>query len=186
MTDLSSFSPEETEMLVKMPYKAGLWVSYADDEEGDTDDEKEIEALEKTIEKVMELHAGNALIQQVMGQTLARKSEWGGWEDGVFQVPAQAGQLAGIIRSKAGADALKSYRAAIMEIAAAVARASGEFNSFDEGEQEKPGFFAGLVGKVVDGFSSLSPDDEGHPMNVSAAEDAALAELSQAFKIDDE
>lgn len=46
MAQLSSFSGEQAERLIALPYKIGLWISFADDEAGEGDDKKELEALE--------------------------------------------------------------------------------------------------------------------------------------------
>ena len=39
MTILSHYSPEEIEQIVSLPYRAGMNVSYAEDEDGERDEE---------------------------------------------------------------------------------------------------------------------------------------------------
>lgn len=179
MTALSIFTDEEQELIISLPYRAGLWVSYAEDEDGEEDDEKEMAALESALTEIAGLHADNEFMRDVMQATLARKDQWPSWSQGVFQTPNLAQQAIAILKQKATAGDAKNYRATVMEIATAVAQAYGEF-----GEEEEPdsGFFGGVMARIAGGFSGLSHDDEGHPMNVSAAEDSAISRLSAALK----
>ena len=52
MSALSNFSEDEIELLASVPYKAGAWISHADDEEGEDDDERELKALESIIKEI--------------------------------------------------------------------------------------------------------------------------------------
>ena len=55
MTTLSDFSASELELLVSLPYKVGVYVSHADDEDGEVDDEREMAALESCIKAIASL-----------------------------------------------------------------------------------------------------------------------------------
>lgn len=181
MTHISEFSAEEVECLISLPYKVGLYISYADDEHDEDDDDKEKDALEASIKAVAGLYEEKPFIQSVAEQTLALKSEWPRWATGAFQVEAEAQKAVSLLSSKASKDELKAYRTMLVEIATTVAQAHGEFNSFDA-EEQKSGFGA-LVGKIVSGFSGIDKDDDNHPMNVSAAEDSAIETLKQALRV---
>ncbi len=181
MTHLSSFSAEESELLVSLPYKVGMWMSYADDEDGERDDEKEMAALEHCIKAIAGLYEDQPFVKEVAAQTLRLRSEWARWETQAFHVPAEAEKAVSLLKSKATSDELKNYGSALIEVATIVAQAYGEFSSFDEAEPESTGFGA-LVGKIVSGFSELSKDDDDHPMNISASEDSAIAQLAQILK----
>jgi hypothetical protein len=171
---LSSFTPEDAEILVSLPYKVGVWVSHADDEEGDADDERENKALESCIRAIAKLHEDKPLIAEIMAETLRRRAGWSAWYEGSFHVLHDIPKAVAAMRSKATSADFKNYRGALMEIAAAVARAYGEFGHFDEAQTE--GFFS----KIAKGFKSH--DNADHPMNVSAAEDSALSRLAAALR----
>lgn len=181
MTHISAFSAEEIELLMSLPYKVGMWLSYADDEDGESDDEQEQKALHHCLKAIADLYEEGSLVKDVLKQTLSMKSEWPRWATQAFHVPSEAEKAVSLLQSKVTEDEMKAYAAALIEIATTVAAAYGEFSSFDEEEPEKTGFGA-LVGKIVSGFSDLSKDDENHPMNISAAEDSAIAELTSILK----
>ena len=182
MTDLSQFSATEFELLVSLPYRAGIFVSYADDIDGDSDDENEMAMLVAALNAIGVLHAGNPFLSKLFKETLRLKSEWPLWQTKAFNISGDAQMAISLLKSKGGETLAKQYRGALMEIATTVAQAYGEFGQFDDVAKD-PGLFGGLVAKVVSGFSSLSTEDKNHPMNVSASEESALSELSAALKV---
>ncbi len=185
MTLLSSFSLSEAELLVSLPYKVGVWVSHADDEEGERDDALEMKALETCIKAIAKLHEDQPFIKDVSRETLRQKDLWPEWTDQSFNALRDGEQAMALLAGKASQDDRKNYKAVILEIATTVAQAFGEFGSFDDGDDEGS-LFGGIVGKIVGGFSSLSQSDAGHPMNISPAEDSAISRLAQALGTDDE
>ncbi|MEZ5814095.1 MAG: hypothetical protein R3E13_05145 [Alphaproteobacteria bacterium] len=180
MTSLSDFAASERELLLSLPYKVGVFVSHADDVDGEHDDEKEMGALEACIKAIARLHEDKPLSAEIMRGCLSEKAQWPRWAAQSFNTPEAAREAAILLEARASESEFKNYRGALMEIATTVAQAYGEFDAFDEGESGG-GFFGGLVSKIAGGFSALSADDVNHPMNVSAAEDGALAELRAAL-----
>lgn len=175
MTDLSVFSMAESELLVSLPYKVGVWVGYAEDEEGEADDERESKALQACIKEIASLHDDVPFIKALVAQTLRLRSEWPRWQTQSFHVTDDAAKAMSLLKSKATAAELKAYRAMLMEIATSVAQAHGEFGQWDEADE---GFFARIAGKL----KSLSQDSDDHPMNISAAEETAISELAAVLK----
>ena len=183
MTQLSDFSAEEAELLVSLPYKVGVFISHADDVDGERDDQREIKALESCIRAVGRLHEDKPFTSEVAKAALEQKDKWPSWIDASFHAPEEARKAVAVLRGKAPEQVRKNYRAFLMEVASTVAQAHGEFSSFDE-EQPEGGLFGGLVGRIAGSFKGLSEDDAGHPMNVSAAEDTAISLLAKALKDD--
>lgn len=180
MTSLSMFSEDEQNIIVSLPYKAGIYVSHAEDENGEIDDEKEMRALEYCLKSIAKLHEDKPFIKEVARQTLSRKDDWPLWIDDSFHVVNEANQITEVLLEKLGKQGFKQYRAMVMQVAGAVARAYGEFGDWDD--EEDVGFFKNVINTVVDGFSAMSQDDKDNPMNVSPAEDSALANLSKALR----
>jgi hypothetical protein len=170
MTSLSKFSADEVELICSLPYKVGMWISYADDTDGEVDDEKEAKVLSGCLKQFAKLHADKPFLAEVMKESLRREDKWADWADQSFHVLNDIKKAVPLLRGKASTDEIKLLKRALMEIGSAVASAFGEFGAFDE---EAEGMFAKIIGK----FSGLGHDDSGHPMNVSAAEDSALENL---------
>jgi len=180
MASLSGFSASELELLISLPYKVGVFVSHADDADGEIDDDKEMAALEACIKAIARLHDDKPLTADIMRQSLSMKTEWPRWAAQSFHVPDEARQAVVLLQGHASETEVKNYCAALVEVATTVAQAYGEFGEFDD-EDTSGGIFGGLVSKISGTLSSLSADDANHPMNVSAAEDNALAQLKSAL-----
>lgn len=182
MTGISIFSGEQIVLLASLPYRIGVWISDTDDEDGETDDRREMKALAVCIKMAAKQYDGPGIVDDILRETLAREKLWSGWAEGAFDVLPDCKKAVALLQDKSGLQEAKNYRAAMMEIAVTVAQAYGEFSSFDEIPEDE-GILGKIVGKVVGGFSNLSKDDANHPMNVSAAEDSAISQLSAALKV---
>ncbi|GJL85114.1 MAG: hypothetical protein DHS20C02_08890 [Micavibrio sp.] len=184
MSELSIFSDEEITLLTSLPYKVGVWISHADDEEGEADDEREMKSLSACLKAVAKEYDGPGLVDDIARETLKREPFWMEWTDQSYNILPDCEQALVLLKEKAGLQDAKNYKSALLEIAATVAQAYGEFNGFDEVPEEE-GFFGSIVNKVVGGFSGMSKDDANHPMNISPSEDSAISQLAAALKIDE-
>ena len=183
MTRLSQLPETELQKIVALPYKAGLWISHADDVEGEADDLSEMKALERGIPELASLHKNSLLVNDVASAIMERKEQWTEWEEECFYIVKQAPEVIDFIANEFGVDEAKQYRAFTMELGKLVAQAHGEFSAFDEFKEEKESFFSSMINKIVGGISELSKDDAGHPANMSPAENSALSQLSKALSV---
>lgn len=180
MTTLADFSASELELIASLPYKVGVYVSHADDEGGEEDDEREMDALESCMKAIASLHEDKPFTSEAIRQTMVMRSEWPRWAAQSFNVPEEAAQAKVLLAGRANEQETKNYCIALMEIATTVAQAYGEFGEFED--HEKTGLFGSIVGNITKKLSGLSEDDANHPMNVSAAEDNAITALRAALK----
>lgn len=180
MAHISEFSGEEAARLIALPFMVGMYISHADDEEGEGDDKKEIAALKSCIKAVADTYEDGSFIRSVVEQTMQSRDQWSDWNARAFHAPSEAQQAIVTLKATVPEPDLKAYRALLIEIATTVAQAHGEFSSFDEDDAQSG--FGALVGKIVSGFSSKDKDDAGHPMNISASEDSAIETLKDALR----
>ncbi len=179
MTQLSCFSDEDIKTIISLPYRVGINVSYADDEDGERDDEAEMRALEACISEVAKLQEGEGLVKEVATKVLDSKDDWDSWSQGVFNIEPLCEKAVLALKTHASDDEIRSYIKMIVEIATTVAQAYGEFG--EEIEPDK-GFFAKAANKIASRFAGLSGDDANHPMNVSASESDAISSIIAALK----
>ena len=179
MTQLSDFSAEDAELIASLPYRVGIHVSYADDEEGEQDDEREMHALQASIAEVVKLQEGCLLTKEIAEEILSSKGRWEAWSEGVFNIEPLCEKAVLVLKTKADAGEVKAYIKITLEIAASVARAYGEFN---EGPEPEKGFFGKAMSNIIGGFANMSESDANHPMNISAAEDSAISRIAGALK----
>lgn len=178
MTQISDFSPEDYDAIISLPYRAGLNISYAEDEEGEKDDQLEMRALEASIREMAKMHDNAPLVQAIAAETLAQRDKWSSWEGGVFNIEPACKTAIAALEKYANKDEVKAYRKMIIEITTSVAQAYGEFGIVEE---QPEGFFANVMQKIAGGISAGG--DAHHPMNVSAAEDSAIQRIKNALAI---
>ncbi|MDH5723299.1 MAG: hypothetical protein OEY94_08280 [Alphaproteobacteria bacterium] len=177
MTQISDFSPEDYEAIISLPYRAGLSISYAEDEEGERDDQLEMRALEASIRETAKMHGHAPLIQDIAAETLKQRERWSSWEGGVFNIEPACKSAVLALEKYANEDEVKAYRKMIIEISTSVAQAYGEFGIEEE---KSEGFFGNLMQKIAGSISSGG--ETNNPMNVSAAEDSTLERIKTALK----
>lgn len=176
MVRLSAFSPEDAEAIYSLPYRAGLHISYAEDEGGEGDDEQEMAALEREIRQAARHYENSAFIQDIVAAALNSRDKWKKWSEGVFNIEPHCNKAAALLKGKASEQELKDYKGLVISVARAVAQAYGEFG---EDVREEEGFFARALKKVGLGSGAAEADS---PMNVSAAEDDAIARIKAALR----
>jgi hypothetical protein len=180
MSKLSEMQPEESLLIIALPYKVGVWMSHTDDVEGELDDEREMKALEHILKSIAQVHESSNFVQEVARNTLKSREHWDIWANQSFDILGDCEKAVGLLKSHVNDNDLKDYKSTLMEIATIVAQAHGEFGEFEDDEDEGLG---ALIGKLVTKVSGASKNDADHPMNVSPAEDSALSRLAMALKI---
>lgn len=183
MSQLSNLPEDEALKIISLPYKAGMWVSHADDVDGESDDINEMRALERGIPQLAKKYEGSALVQQVANDIMTMKDHWAKWEDECFFIKKQAPDIMNTVKVQFGLAEAKQYRSFAMELGKMVAQAAGELDAFDDSESKGESFFGSMIGKIVGGMSSVSQDHKDHPANISPAEGSALSELSAALAL---
>lgn len=178
MSSLRDLQPEERGLVIGLMYRVGVWMSHSDDEDGETDDIKEMKALEHIIRSIASAHEESAFVQQVARETLKRKEKWQVWANHSFDILADAEKAMAILKSNVAKGDAEDYRDTIINIAEAVAAAYGEFGMGADDENVLSGF----LGKVV---NKIKGNEEADFMNISPAEQAALDRLGAALGMDD-
>jgi hypothetical protein len=173
VTILNSLTPDERTLVVSLPYRAGLWVSRSDDAGGAAAEDEELRTLHSLIAGFAESVFGSELVQHIMGDLLARRSEWPGWASDLDIIPEQCRMVIDILRHHVDAKEVKAYVLRLMEIAEAVAMAYGE---------EKPvGGLAELFAPFLNlfkGGGSVNP----RYANISRKERRILEQLNLALR----
>lgn len=180
MSKLSEMQPEESQLIIALPYKVGVWMSHTDDVEGELDDQREMKALEHILKSIAQVHEGSQFVKEVAQHTLRSREQWEIWANQSFDILGDCEKAVGLLKANVNDNDLKDYKSTLMEIATIVAQAHGEFGDVDDDGDEGLG---ALIGKLVTKVSGTSKNDADHPMNVSPAEDSALSRLALALKV---
>ena len=86
MAKLSFFTEEDVLSIISLPYRVGMHVSYAEDEDGEEDDEREMRALEVCIREIARVHEGEELTKEIAAEILNARDNWASWSEGVFNI----------------------------------------------------------------------------------------------------
>jgi hypothetical protein len=182
MIQIGNLLMEDVELVISLPYRVGIWMSYMDDEDGEQDDAREMKALEQIISEVAKSHDKSDFVQEVARNTLDNRNKWAGWSQGCFDILPECEKALGLLSTNLGSDDYNAYKDMLIEIATVVAQAYGEFG--DNSNFNDSNNITSSIKKFVVKFSGMSSDSENHPMNVSASENAALASLAKLLKED--
>lgn len=193
MSVLSSFSPEEADLIISLPYRVGMYVSYSEDEDGRLDDTLEMKALEDALKKSVNKEVREDSVKEFISVTLENKNKWEAWSQGVFNIEPLCEKAVILLKSRLGINEVKDYVDLCLEVAGDVARAYGEFGENDQEHDYNQGRVCktmteklGLIDKIIEKIFVIMPGIKGqevqHPMNISATEDCAIERIAEVMK----
>ncbi|MBX2834888.1 MAG: hypothetical protein KTR28_07940 [Micavibrio sp.] len=172
MEDLSALSPEELEKVTSALFKVGAWMSHAEDEDGEDDDQCEIAALSAAVKGVALAYEGPGMVDDIARNVLAHQDCWQEWADYSFNALDDVRTSLKIIKLKGTEADIKAYKTALVQVAETVAEAYGEFG--DHGQVDG-GKLSAFLSKIKTRINGDTP--QGHAMNVSAVEEEYLNQL---------
>lgn len=178
---LEAFTEEEKNLLVSLPYRAGLWVSLADEKGAGAARAHELKAIEKVIAKLSEGMFASAFVHEVMAETHLRREQWPTWGLQVGTVPEDARQVVAAMKVKAMPQDAEAYVQTIMKIAYETAYA---FREFDPSASIPIRIWVGLK-LLWEAFIRTGNKDYRveSVANISLAEEEAIAVLAEALTL---
>ncbi|MCB9965562.1 MAG: hypothetical protein H6855_05730 [Rhodospirillales bacterium] len=180
MTTLSSFTEEQRNLLIALPYQVGINISESDDAEGDEDDKQEERALQKVLGLIPSLYNHAPLTQEILKETSAQvEAQGASWKDGSFDVTRECGEAVALLKAHASVAEVKAYSKALLEIAETVARAAGEHAVVEIRQEPDTAFFKCLKGIMT--VTGMIKEDTS--ANISVAEQAAIDKIADALRV---
>ncbi|MEM9469151.1 MAG: hypothetical protein AAF988_03225 [Pseudomonadota bacterium] len=182
MSFFKKLTPEETDLIVSLPYRVGHWISHIDDlEKTKRDDKWEAQAMDQAIRKIARQNTPNSLPRVIMSEVDSNRHQWQGWaakddkqnDDAVLF--SDIGLALDLVRLKISPKALKPYKQILWYMALVVAQAFGEDDDPDQ-EMHIDHFFADMKRRFFGTKLGQQPE------NMSNDEKAALKKLKAALK----
>lgn len=182
---LTELPADIRELIIKLPYRVGLFISMSDQTGGGESDDAERRALENVVIFYVEDFCKSEFAQGVMLQTLQRKVEWDSWGADIANVPDECKKvfdaLVGIVEVR-DIVALKNN---LLEIAIAVAMAYREFDSSEPWVSRFKVYLSVLVDRIKLMVGGEAPSVSTEQMlNISRAEKAAINLLAGTLGIE--
>jgi hypothetical protein len=180
MTFLDKFSRHEQEMLISLPYRAGVWITYADGAQQHVATERETAALNEIIIEKGRSIFESAFVYEVMAEICRRREDWKYWSLNVEAVPADCATACKIITAKLGPHDLNVYRETVMDIATTVAHAFREFDS-DAPLSLRISTYTKLIAHGLIALFRTGKIESSEFLNISYDEHVALTRLSDSL-----
>lgn len=176
--DMFPLSEEEKNMIIRLPFRVGMWVSTSDQVGGEQSDEIERNTLYQMLFAYREDFCKSEFVEDLLSRTVAKSEYWPKWEQSLKTVPKEC-RIAVMLMRDNGVDekSITSYTRALVDFAEGVAMA------FNESEQAGA---PNLLGKILKNLGSLfgGEDNSGYHSSISAAERRALKTLNKALLIE--
>ncbi len=178
---LEALSEDEKTLIVSLPYRAGLWVSLADEKGAGAARAHELKTIEKVIAKLSEGMFASAFVHEVLAETHARRDQRALWGMQVGTVPEEARQAVNILIDKALPPDAEAYVQTIMNIAYETAYA---FREYDRSASIPIRIWVWMK-LLWEAFIRTGNKDYRveSVANISLAEDQAIALLAEALTL---
>ncbi len=178
---LEALSEDEKTLIVSLPYRAGLWVSLADEKGAGAARAHELKTIERVVAKLSEGMFASAFVHEVLAETHARRGQWEAWGLQVGTVPDEARQAVNILIDKVLPPDAEAYVQTIMNIGYETAYA---FREYDRSASIPIRIWVGLQ-LLWEAFIRTANKDYRleSVANISLAEDEAIALLAEALTL---
>lgn len=178
---LEALSEEEKILIVSLPYRAGLWVSLADEKGAGAARVHELKTIEKVIARLSEGMFASAFVHEVLAETHARRDQRPAWGAQVEGVPDEARRAVHILIDKVLPPDAEAYVQTIMNIAYETAYA---FREYDRAASIPIRLWVTLQ-LLWEAFIRTANKDYRleSVANISLAEDEAIAVLAEALTL---
>jgi len=126
MDILNNLTDEQRDLIIRLPFRAGIWVSEADETGGAESQMREEQVLHNLLEGFAADVFGSELIQHIMAGTIAGKEDWHQWEKDIAAFPEECRRGLDVLREVSDEKEVKAFVIRLMEIGEAVALAFRE------------------------------------------------------------
>lgn len=177
------FSHEEEGTLVSLPYRVGLYISFADTSGGFEAQEAEMQSLSNILREFAEDYCKSEFSQKVLMESLRVRHLWPTWSQNVENVPEEARHITDLLEMHFDDRALRAFKEVLVDIAMSVAMAFKEDDTGSRASAPRLSVFGAFLERFVGGAIGKKSDPLAH-MNISKNERIALARLCRAMNHD--
>ena len=185
MAYLDHFSDDTKLLLIKLPYRAGLWISASDTTGGDESDEAEKAALASIVRGFTEDFLKSEFVEAVMRETVHHMNEWDGWNDDVDSIPSEVRRGIELAALYIDHKQMTAFKHSLMDVAMTVAMAYREFDETAPLKMQMRIYSKYWSAYLRAYFKKTQPPVMEQYLNISLDEHQALKELTAALRLDD-
>ncbi len=184
MNDLENLSPEIRDVLIRLPYRVGLYISESDRTGGDESTEVERLALENIVTFYVEDTVKSEFAHQVMNETLTHKKKWASWGENINTLPEECLKVADALTGVIDMKEIFSFKQNLLEVAIVVAQAYREFDTSAGAVQKLQVYLTLLLRRIRAIFTGEEMKSNESLLNISAKERSAIKLLADTLGVE--
>lgn len=170
-------------MIVRLPFRVGLYVSESDQTGGDESAEAERIALENIVTFYVEDTVKSEFAHEVMNETLRRKAEWSSWTGKVSLVDEECTKVSEALTGVIDMKEVFAFKQNLIEIAVVVAQAYREFDASAGAIQKLQVYLSLLMRRIQALFTGAAISSNEELLNISQAERSAIRLLADTLGV---
>ena len=185
MTYLSKLPEDIQDIVIRLPFRVGLYISESDQSGGDESSDAERKALENIVTFYVEDTVKSEFAHEVMLHTLNRKAEWGTWSENIADVPTQCENVIYTMKGLIDPKEILAFKQNLLEVGIAVAQAYCEYDE-NAGALNKLELYISLFLRRLQLSFSGGGDDlpsRDYMLNISGAERQAIILLAKTLDV---
>ena len=171
------FSHDDQVILVSLPYRVGLYLSFSDTSGGFEAQEAEMQSLSNILREFAEDFCKSEFSQKVLMESLRQRPQWPSWSNNIESVPEEARRITDLLEVHFDDRSLRAFKEVLVEIALAVAMAFRE----NTVEVKKPPMWPALGDMLAKLLGMGAKHYTLSHMNISRNERVALDRLCAAM-----
>lgn len=185
MAYLDHFNAEQRDLLIRLPYRAGLWVSASDTTGGSDSDEAERQALAGIVRGFTEDFLKSEFVEEVMRETVQHMAEWDSWGEKVDSIPDEIRRGIELAALHIDHKQVSAFKSSLMDVAMTVAMAYREFDESTPFAAQMRIYSKYWIEYARSYIKKTQPPIMDMYLNISADEHKALDALSDALRVGD-
>lgn len=183
MAYLDHFTLEQRDLLIRLPYRAGLWISSSDTTGGDESDAVERQALASIVRGFTEDFLKSEFVEEIMRASVDHIDEWDQWAGQPENIPDEVRRGIEISALYIDYKQIHALKQSLYDVAMTVAMAYREFDAAAPFAAQMRIYSKYWIEYARSYVKKTQPPTMDRYLNISAAEHKALDALNAALRL---
>lgn len=183
MAYLDHFNEEQRDLLIKLPYRAGLWISASDTTGGAESEAAERQALAAIVRGFTEDFLKSEFVEEIMRATVQHVDQWDQWAGQPENIPAEIRRGIEIAALYIDHKQIHALKQSLNDVAMTVAMAYREFDESTPFAAQMRIYSKYWLEYARSYVRKTQPPIMDQYLNISAAEHKALDALKEALRL---
>ncbi|MDY0030186.1 MAG: hypothetical protein RBR86_09625 [Pseudobdellovibrionaceae bacterium] len=183
MTSLAALPEDIRNLVVKLPFRVGYYISASDKTGGDDADDAEMRALENIVTFYIEDTLKSEFATEAMLEMLRKKDQWENWKEHIEIVPEECLKMSESLVGNIELKEVVAFKNNLLEIAISVAQAYREFDHKVSTLEKFSTYFAILLKRIQALMAGQEIQSTDAMLNISREEKMAIGLLADSLGV---